>query len=259
MATTERIPENEMILPSLFLMKVNNGHITTEELIPQLRDIMKPTGEDLVILDNRSDDKFSQKVRNLKSHKTFERLGYAEYKNGMYSLLDNGDKYLQENQDILRYLLINDFTYSDVVNSLKTISSIKPTKPLQVFDENMIIQEGMKKIIEKEVYTRSKQLRDYALSYYEEQSGLNCTCCGFNFSDFYGKEIGDEFIEMHHIKPIFQYQGDDLIQTIKNAISNIVPLCSNCHRMIHRHGKQLLQIELLMSHIKNNGKFQIYK
>jgi 5-methylcytosine-specific restriction enzyme A len=259
MAETDRIPENEMVLPSLFLMKVNNGHITTEELIPQLRDIMRPTGEDLVILDNRSDDKFSQKVRNLRSHKTFERLGYAEYEDGMYSLSDIGNKYLQENQDILRYLLINDFTYSDVINSLQTISSIKPTKPLQVFDENVIIQEGIKKIIEKEVYTRSKQLRDYALNYYEEQSGLNCICCGFNFSDFYGKEIGDDFIEMHHIKPIFQYQGDDLIQTIKDAISNIVPLCSNCHRMIHRHGKQLLQIELLMSHIKNNGKFQVYR
>jgi predicted restriction endonuclease len=259
MATTERIPENEMVLPSLFLMKVNNGHITTEELIPQLRDIMKPTGEDLVILDNRSDDKFSQKVRNLRSHKTFERLGFAEYKDGMYFLSDKGVKYLQENQDILRYLLINDFTYSDVIKSLKTISSVKPAKPLQVFDENVIIQEGIKKIVEKEVYTRSKQLRDFALNYYEEQNGLNCTCCGFNFSDFYGKEIGDDFIEMHHIKPIFLYQGDDLIQTIKDAISNIVPLCSNCHRMIHRHGKQLLQIKLLKEHIKNNGKFSVYR
>jgi hypothetical protein len=67
-------------------MNVNNGHITTEELIPQLRDIMKPSGVDLEILSNRSDDKFSQKVRNLKSHGTFERLGYAEYKEGMYFL-----------------------------------------------------------------------------------------------------------------------------------------------------------------------------
>ena len=259
MGTTNRIPESELILPSLFLMKVNNGHITTEELIPQLREIMKPTGEDLEILSGRSDDKFSQKVRNLKSHETFERLGYAEYKSGMYFLLNNGDKYLQENQDILKYLLINDFSYTDVISSLKTISSTKRTKPLQVFDENVIIQEGMKLIIEKEVYTRSKQLRDYALSYYDEHGGLNCTCCGFNFSDFYGKEIGDGFIEIHHIKPIFQYQGDNPIKTIKDAILNIAPLCSNCHRMIHRHGKQLLQIELLISHIKNNGKFPIYK
>jgi hypothetical protein len=259
MAATNRIPENELVLPSLFLMKVNDGHITTEELIPQLREIMRPSGEDLEILDNRSDDKFSQKVRNLKSHGTFERLGYAEYKSGMYFLSDNGDKYLQENQDILKYLLINDFAYSDIINSLKTISSTKRTKPLQVFDENVIIQEGMKTIIEKEVYARSTKLRDYALHYYDGRGGLNCTCCGFNFSNFYGKEIGDGFIEIHHIKPIFQYRGDDLIQTIKEAISNVVPLCSNCHRMIHRHGKQLLQIESLINHIKNNGMFSVYR
>ena len=256
---TDRIPESELILPSLFLMKVNNGRITTEELIPRLREIMKPSGEDLEILSGRSDDKFSQKVRNLKSHKTFERLGYAEYESGEYFLLTKGDKYLQENQDILKYLLLNDFAYTDVISSLKKISSIRRTKPLQVFDENVIIQEGMKIIVEREIYTRSNRLRDYALKYYGEHGGLNCTCCGFNFSNFYGKEIGDNFIEFHHIKPIFQYQGDDLVKTIEDAVSNIAPLCSNCHRMIHRHGKQLLQIELLISHIKNNGKFSVYK
>jgi predicted HNH restriction endonuclease len=94
---------------------------------------------------------------------------------------------------------------------------------------------------------------------YKEQGGLNCACCSFNFSDFYGKEIGDGFIEMHHKKPIFQYQGDDLIKTIQDAISNIVPLCSNCHRMIHRYGKQLLQIESLISQIKSNGRFSEYR
>lgn len=36
MAITNRIPENELVLPSLFLMKINDGHITTEELIPPL-------------------------------------------------------------------------------------------------------------------------------------------------------------------------------------------------------------------------------
>ena len=74
MPINNRIPENELVLPSLFLMEVSEGHITTEELIPKLRKIMKPSGEDLDILANRTDDKFSQKVRNLKAHNTFERL-----------------------------------------------------------------------------------------------------------------------------------------------------------------------------------------
>lgn len=44
--------------------------IRTSELIEEARRIMRPDGQDLEILDNRIDDKFSQKVRNIKSHNT---------------------------------------------------------------------------------------------------------------------------------------------------------------------------------------------
>jgi 5-methylcytosine-specific restriction protein A len=126
-------------------------------------------------------------------------------------------------------------------------------------DENLMIQEGMKMITEKELYMRSKQLRDYALLYYGNLDRINCTCCGFDFLKFYGKEIGDCFIEMHHIKPIFRYQEENLVQTIKKAVLNITPLCSNCHRMVHRHGREPLKIEILINHIKENRNFLINK
>jgi hypothetical protein len=75
----------------------------------KLRDIMKPTGEDLRILAGRNDDKFSQKVRNLIAHRTFERFGYAEYDAGQVGITNDGKAHLKNNQDILKYLLINDF------------------------------------------------------------------------------------------------------------------------------------------------------
>ena len=56
-----RISESELILPSLYLMSLNNGSITTSELHEKLRLIMKPSGEDLEILDGRNDDKFFSK------------------------------------------------------------------------------------------------------------------------------------------------------------------------------------------------------
>jgi predicted HNH restriction endonuclease len=251
--SNSRIPESELVLPSLFFMEINGGHITTEELIPKLRELMKPSGEDLEILTGRTDDKFSQKVRNLKAHNTFKRLEYAEYKNSIFYLTTSGKAYLEQNRDVLNYLLISDFVYPDIVESLKQIINVKHKKTVQVFDENLIIQEGIKEITEKEIYIRSKKLRDYSLTYYSENGGLNCRCCGFDFSLFYGKEIGDDFIEMHHVKPIFQYKGEDLIQTIKNAVLNIIPLCSNCHRMIHRHRRQPLRIDELINYVKKNG------
>lgn len=52
----------------------NYPGIRTSRIIDEARRIMKPSGEDLEILDNRNDDKFSQKVRNIKSHKTIDHL-----------------------------------------------------------------------------------------------------------------------------------------------------------------------------------------
>lgn len=56
----------------------NKEGIRTSELIDEARRIMKPSGEDLEILDGRNDDKFSQKVRNLKSHDTIAGLVYTK-------------------------------------------------------------------------------------------------------------------------------------------------------------------------------------
>jgi hypothetical protein len=49
MSIVSRIHERELVLPSLFLMEINGGHITTEELMSGLREIMQPSGEDLKI------------------------------------------------------------------------------------------------------------------------------------------------------------------------------------------------------------------
>ncbi len=48
----------------------NNPGIRTSEMISEARRIMEPSGEDLQILQDRNDDKFSQIVRNIKSHDT---------------------------------------------------------------------------------------------------------------------------------------------------------------------------------------------
>ncbi|MBE6957199.1 MAG: hypothetical protein E7450_07080 [Ruminococcaceae bacterium] len=61
--------ENEIADVVLNIIREHPG-IRTSALITEARARMHPDGEDLVILDNRNDDKFSQKVRNIKSHDT---------------------------------------------------------------------------------------------------------------------------------------------------------------------------------------------
>ena len=46
-----------------------NGRLTTTELIEKLESELSPTGNDAEILAGRSDTYFSQKVRNLVSHR----------------------------------------------------------------------------------------------------------------------------------------------------------------------------------------------
>lgn len=57
---------------------------------------------------------------------------------------------------------------------------------------------------------------------------LNCQVCEFSFLEKYG-EIGEGFIEAHHKKPLSEIKQ----QTLKTE-DDIVLVCSNCHRMLHR-------------------------
>ena len=96
-----RISENDLIIPTLQLLNVApNNTLTTSELIVRLQQVMNPSADDLAILANRNDSRFSQIVRNLKSHNTFNELGYAMYtaslngQSGSFTLTALGQAYL---------------------------------------------------------------------------------------------------------------------------------------------------------------------
>ena len=88
--------ESELVPAAIkIILKETNG-IETKDLIIELRNLMVPSGEDLEILPNRSDDKFSQKVRNLKSHKTLENKGYSKFYANKFFITEKGKKFLNE-------------------------------------------------------------------------------------------------------------------------------------------------------------------
>lgn len=251
-----RITENQLILPALFVMSLSpTKGLTTSDLIPKLRDMLKPADEDLDILEGRNDDKFSQKVRNLKAHATFERYEFAKYENGFVSITNKGMNYLEENMDKLKYLLVNDFSWNDLKDGLDKIQeSSEQNRKIEIFDETVTIQEGVKRLVETNIYERSSKLRKVAIEYFTQDNDILCNACKFSYHKFYG-EIGRGYIEIHHIKPVFKYEDEDLDSTIETALANVVPLCSNCHRMIHRNWQKPLQVDYLVEQINNNGIF----
>ena len=73
---------------------------------------------------------------------------------------------------------------------------------------------------------------------------LVCEVCGFEFGTTYGKH-GDGFIECHHTKPVSQIKVGE-----KTKLSDLVLLCSNCHRMVHRK-QPWLSLEQLAKFLKH--------
>ncbi|MFA5148154.1 MAG: HNH endonuclease [Candidatus Omnitrophota bacterium] len=259
MLNEERVTEKELILPALFLISLRNG-ITTSDLISELENLLQPSGEDTKILEGRKDTKFSQKVRNLVSHRTLTQLGYATYErvpgNGLHEITKEGQEYLEENIDLIEYLLSNNFKYEDIKQSFDNAeTAIEKGKKIVTFDENLMITEGARRNKNVALYERSRKLRDIAITHYSKEGRINCSACNFDFYDFYG-EIGRGYIEIHHLKPVFQYGDEDKDKFIGRALENLMPTCSNCHRIIHRNRQFPLDVSELVEHINRNGIFK---
>ena len=69
--------------------------------------------------------------------------------------------------------------------------------------------------------------------------GYDCAICGMNFEKTYG-EIGHQFIHVHHIVPVSQIGSGYIIDPIKD----LIPVCPNCHAMLHRKNPPYLPEEL---------------
>ena len=74
-----------------------------------------------------------------------------------------------------------------------------------------------------------------------EIHGDNCAVCSLNFGEKYG-DVGEGFIHVHHINPLNEIGEQYVIDFEKD----LVPVCPNCHAMLHRKvdGKTLSIDEL---------------
>jgi 5-methylcytosine-specific restriction enzyme A len=76
---------------------------------------------------------------------------------------------------------------------------------------------------------------------------LACEVCGFDFRERYGHH-GEGFIECHHAKPVHALKPGD-----KTKVSDLLLLCSNCHRMIHAR-RPWLTIEELATILRQTAE-----
>jgi 5-methylcytosine-specific restriction protein A len=105
--------------------------------------------------------------------------------------------------------------------------------------------EGGIKIYISSRVERNPSLRKEALNIH----GYDCIVCGFNFEKTYG-DWGKEWAEVHHIEPISNHKTEKK-QT--NPQKDLIVLCANCHRMIHRKRGVVLTIQELKNKLIINS------
>lgn len=111
---------------------------------------------------------------------------------------------------------LNNDIYSDQILSEEEVFNIGMMSPS--------ISEGTKKYISHTQYERNPKNRAEAIRIH----GHSCAICGFDFDKIYGKDIASGFIEIHHIIPLSKTG-----QRTVNPETDLIPVCSNCHSMLH--------------------------
>ncbi|MDR2204994.1 MAG: HNH endonuclease [Flavobacteriaceae bacterium] len=119
-------------------------------------------------------------------------------------------------------------------------------EPIDLTEDDLGFPEGKKLLREHIQRERNPKLVKEAKRKFKEKHGkLFCEICEFCFNQKYGK-IGEDFIEAHHTKPISDLQPGE-----KTKIDELVMVCSNCHRMLHRKRPWLHKDELKLLIVKH--------
>jgi 5-methylcytosine-specific restriction protein A len=87
------------------------------------------------------------------------------------------------------------------------------------------LPEGARTTVTVNRYERSPANRAACLAHH----GPQCFVCRFDFESVYG-ERGEGFAEVHHRVPVSKMGGEYRLDPVRD----LVPVCSNCHSMIHR-------------------------
>lgn len=98
--------------------------------------------------------------------------------------------------------------------------------------------EGSRTSVLVNAYERSTEARGKCIAFH----GTICKACAFDFEKVYG-EHGKGFIHVHHIIPLNQIGKRYKV----NPETDLIPLCPNCHAMVHRFKNKQLDIDTLKS------------
>jgi 5-methylcytosine-specific restriction protein A len=116
--------------------------------------------------------------------------------------------------------------------------------PEEIQDAENEYIEGTKSIVTVNSYERNPEAREKCIEHF----GCFCSVCGFDFEKHYGL-LGANYIHVHHLIPLNEIKKEYSV----NPTTDLIPVCANCHAMLHR-GRKTISIESLKEHIHNADK-----
>ncbi|WP_080423448.1 HNH endonuclease [Burkholderia ubonensis] len=95
--------------------------------------------------------------------------------------------------------------------------------------------EGARTRIEVNRYERDRRNRVAALAIH----GYSCMACNLDMEEKYGP-IAAGMIEVHHVTPVSALGAGYIV----DPATDLIPLCPNCHAVVHRHSPPLSLVAL---------------
>ena len=106
-------------------------------------------------------------------------------------------------------------------------------------DPSEALIEGAAVTIPVSKYERNPEARARCIAHH----GYTCRACGFDFQRVYG-DLGKKYIHVHHVTPLSEVRHEREV----DPINDLIPVCPNCHAMIHST-KPILSIAQLREHL----------
>lgn len=147
-------------------------------------------------------------------------------------LEEAGEAYADANKMVKTYLSYLKKAEEEIAISDEELLADEESKEI----ERGIIKEGTVTYYHGNRYERSIANRKKAIAIH----GVRCLGCGFLFEEKYG-EHGKNYIEIHHVQPLHTLEEPEVI----DPATDLVPLCANCHRMVHRKYDNVLSVQEL--------------
>ncbi|MBP7791551.1 MAG: hypothetical protein KA120_00615 [Candidatus Goldbacteria bacterium] len=235
--------EKDLEIPFMKVLSENPSGLPMSSIKTTLLQRLNPTGTSAQRSKKRKGEiMLHQRIGNFtkfRRRRIFTNgLVTYSYRTKKYKLTKKGQLFLQNNNGTYMSLISQGFS------------------PKQREDEmdndykNLVIEEGNVTETTRKQRARSTKLRILKIRQLKQSGNpIACCACGFNFEDLYDG-VGKDFIVIHHTEPIHLVDGTGRKQSVDEALKKVVPVCSNCHSIIHKKDP-MLTIDQLKSIIAN--------